>query len=922
MKGLRFIIIQALFFSAVWMSSGQPPRSCLIVSASDSLTAEPLAGVVVEVLDDGMALKSYALTGDDGVAEVSGICNGRYILRLSILGYETKSFPVEKTSDIFDAGICLMHATSIAIKAAVHAATALRASQSGDTITYNAASYKVPPGADTESLVSRMPGIVLTDAGVNAHGQDVRVITIDGKDFFSDDVMTALKNIPADMVREIEVVNRKSDLAELSGTDDGNSYTAINIVTKPEARDGMLAGKIYGGYGIIDKYIAGTGLNWFDKKYSLSMLAMSNNMNRFNFMADDITGSGGSSSTGKSFRLKELAGLSEVHSAGINFSNDWFTGSYFFGYIDNENDSDNYRRRNESPEKMLLTDQSTSSHARNRSHQFSSRIKFSPSKRHSIIIRPQFNIQDNTGGNIQTSMYTSLFTDGSNEFIRNRLSENSSDKWSVAASLRLSYTYRFAKRGRTLSVSASCLYNGGSSGTKTFQHTFRDPDVPLEPEMATSYSAQRKDYSSGRIRTNGTVVYTEPVGKRSRLSLELKAAWDRSDADNMVFLHDKEAGTYSDIPDSRQSALNTSSFLTGGANVRYNWYFRKMAVTASAGWQNVRFNSSVTLPYVSVSGKDFNDAVYRLVVNLPFTKSHSLRIEARSRTSNPSATRLQDVVNLANMSNIRAGNPGLVPSYINDMSARYVFTDSRTASTLSVNAAYSFSHNYVSDSLVVDSPGFQVTEEVILGEGDQYIKPVNMKGYRRFSGSVICGVPLGFIRCNLGITAGLSISRLPSMVNGVYSPVRRDWYSAGTSLTSNISENVDFSLGYSFRANVNSQKTAAGRLDNNFLVHRVAASLKVIFWKGLVFTGNLIWRQDRSLDGRFNDRTCLCDLYIGKRLFKDRLGEISLGVTDLFNGNARRYTHSIGTSGTNDGSYPGLGRYFSVRFTYDLRVHR
>lgn len=160
------------------------------------------------------------------------------------------------------------------------------------------------------------------------------------------------------------------------------------------------------------------------------------------------------------------------------------------------------------------------------------------------------------------------------------------------------------------------------------------------------------------------------------------------------------------------------------------------------------------------------------------------------------------------------------------------------------------------------------------------------------------------------------------MVNGVYSPVRRDWYSSGTSLTSNISENVDFSLGYSFRANVNSQKTAAGRLDNNFLVHRVAASLKVIFWKGLVFTGNFIWRQDRSLDGRFNDRTCLCDLYIGKRLFKDRLGEISLGVTDLFNGNARRYTHSIGTSGTNDGSYPGLGRYFSVRFTYDLRVHR
>ena len=86
-------------------------------------------------------------------------------------------------------------------------------------------------------------------------------------------------------------------------------------------------------------------------------------------------------------------------------------------------------------------------------------------------------------------------------------------------------------------------------------------------------------------------------------------------------------------------------------------------------------------------------------------------------------------------------------------------------------------------------------------------------------------------------------------------------------------------------------------------------------------TGSFTWRQNRSLDGRFDDRTCLCDLYIGRRLFKNGLGEISIGVTDLFDGNARRFTHSISTSGTNDGISLGLGRYFAVHFVYNLRYH-
>ncbi len=920
---IKLSVAVVLIFSAFVSSYAKTDTGrSLSFAVVDSLDSGPVVGAVAELLGEDGRLKAYATTGNDGSAVLDNVENGKYTIRLSMLGYETCSFRIEKTSDVFDAGTFIMKSSPMTIDAAVHVEESIRSSQNGDTISYNAASYKVIIGADTESLVSKMPGIVMTETGVNAHGQDVRKITLNGKDFFGNDVVTALKNIPADMVKEIEVVNSKSDIAELTGVDDGDTYTAINIVTKPETRNGMLSGKVYGGYGYSDKYIAGTGLNWFGDDCALSVLGMSNNMNRYNFMSGDITGGDDNSSAGKTFRLKELPGISDVHSAGVNFSNEWITGTYFFGCIDNGNESENHRRRAESDSKELLTDYTTGSHARNYSHNFSSKITIAPSGSHSFIIRPTLNIQDNTSGSLQKTMYSNLFSDGSSEFLRNRLTDASSDKWALAASLRLSYRYKFLKKGRTLSLSGGVTYNDGRTSSTNGQYTFLDPDSEIEPDFADSYSSQLKDYFSGRLRADGTLAYTEPVSRRSRLTLELKAAYDRSSADNKVFLHDKDKGTYGDTPDPRQSALNTSSFLTAGANVRYNYYFRKVALTASAGFQNVRFNGNVTVPYAASSSKDFRDAVYRIVANIPVNKSHTVRLEARSRTSNPSASRLQNVVNLANMSNIRAGNPDLEPSYLNDLNARYVFTDAKSGSTFSVSASYSFSNNYVADSLVVDSPGFVVTEGVALDEGDQFVKPVNMRGYSRIRADLTCGVPLKFLRSNLGITAGTSVSRLPSMVNGAYSPVKRDWYTLGISFNSNISERVDFSLGYTARANLNEQITKAGRIDNNFMVHRATAFVKVIFWKGFTFTGNLVWRQNKSLDARFDDSACLYDLYIGKRLFRNNLGEISIGVTDLFDDNALKFTHSIGTSGTSDGTYLSLGRLFIVNFVYDIRWRR
>ena len=150
----------------------------------------------------------------------------------------------------------------IRLEAAVHSEKMVRSSQKGDTLVLNANAFQTMQGADSESLLSKMPGISVTDSGVEAAGKDVRRILLDGQEFFGEDALSALRTIPADLVKQVEVINRLSDNAQLTGVDDGEGYTAINIVTKRKRGDSVLNGRLYGSLGAPRKsYITGGNIS-------------------------------------------------------------------------------------------------------------------------------------------------------------------------------------------------------------------------------------------------------------------------------------------------------------------------------------------------------------------------------------------------------------------------------------------------------------------------------------------------------------------------------------------------------------------------------------------------------------------------------------------------------------------------------------
>lgn len=890
----RVIVVLCLFMSFSAYGQEGSVEFCLC----DSVNGDTVEGAVVELVYLSDSTKYHAVSDGSGKAKFQRIAYGDYSVTATFLGY-------------------IPSCRRIRLNAHFLSPDTIRMQPDVQLLD------EVVLGANSESLLTKMPGISVSERGVEAHGRTVQKIMIDGEEFFGNDVLSALKNLPADMIEDVEVFNKLSDEAELTGVDDGRGYTAINIRSKPDRRKGTF-GRLYAGYGFSDKYIAGGNINNFNSKCRLSVVGLANNISLHNFVTEDIVGA--TDEEGKNghsnFVVKPMPGISSVQSLGTNFNTSWLSGSYFFNRTDNSNVPVSQRENLNSGNKVQLTDAEKDLTALNYNHRFSAKMKFNVGERHSFIIRPSLNIQDFSDFSEQRSLVRNRFGCDDIRFVHNRLSDNRNERLGINVSNTFNYRYRFHKRGRSLSMSLLGNYYDNETDALNEQYTFRKPDMPLDPLLASSVSSQQNFRKTRKVMARTGVVYTEPLSRRFRMSWEYAFIYSRDEAAKTVFLRDNETGELSTTADARQSSENRGIYLTHKIGPRFQYAFRKTSITVGGAFQHMNFKGTNILPATGEVYKPYSNLTYEVVANLVINRQNTICIDAKGRTVNPSANLLQDVVSLANLSRVSAGNPNLSPSYLHGFGIRYIHTDARRGSTVAVSLNYNGSGNYIGDSLVADQPDFIVTEGVKLGEGNLFVRPVNIGGYHRLHGKITYGFPVNPLRSNLNIQAQAVINVLPGIINGEYSPVHRNNYLVGASLASNISEDVDFRVSYTGEYVQGEFTTKAGKNNNDYFSHTVSGQLKWAFWKGVTFTGSLSYRQDKGISAPFNDRTLLCNLYLGKRIFRNRLGEISIGINDLFDDNSRRYAHTINSSGTNNIVNQGIERYVAFQLVWHLRNYR
>jgi len=929
---MKKILLSLLLVLSVVLSARAQRSGAVHATLVDAETGEGIPGAVIEVAPvTKPEQKKYYTSGYRGAIGIDGMAYGQYTLKITFLGYEPYETTVRITAPRQDLGNVEMREEATKIENVVKEVRSMRTSQRGDTVSYNAGAFKVAGDADVEGLLKKMPGITVTDGEVSAQGETVQKVFVDGKEFFGDDVTSAIKSLPAQAVDRIEVYNKLSDQAEFSGMDDGEGYKAINIVTHKDMRQGQF-GKMYAGYGYDfdtetearNKYIVGGNVNIFSGSSRVSLIALFNNINQQNFSFEDILGVAGSAGGGRGrgvgqYMVRPQSGVASVNAFGINYSDTWgkkvtFQGSYFF----NGTNTKNYSTVDKwyvlpSPIDTLQT--VGYSRTLNYNNRFNARIEWKISDNQSLMIRPGLSFQTNDpyswtkGSQRGESGYTVI--------------DNLSDAFRNGYNIRTSAIYRakLGKPGRTITVDGFLNYSDRSRKQNSYSNIaepFTGNQRPSDDEL-TDLLYQRVVNPTYSYRLDGNITYTEPVSQTAQLSMQYRASYNFQKSDKQAYRTGDDFNIDGLLPDPLLSNDFRSGYFTNRIGPGFRYAKERNTLVANVYYQRSNLSGKVENKNSERIRHSYDNVTYFLMGQLNLNRENSLRLFVFSSTDNPSVTDLQSVYDVSDAQYISRGNPLLRPSYTHRVNFHYVNSNVEKGRTFMWMFSLQNTSNYIARSIEY---GKELEIDGAVYRPLQYTEPVNMDGYWSLRTHLSYGFPLNFMRCNLNVMGGVNYTVVPSRVvtNGVSARNDADniGYDARVVLGSNISENVDFTLSWdgTYNEATNSLASSAGK--NRYFNHTASASLKLVFWKGFTFTGNASYTQYVGFTNNYNDEFLLCNLYLGKKVFRSQRGEISVGVNDVFNQN-RAFVRTTGSGWTQNALNSVIGRYYCVQFVYNLR---
>jgi hypothetical protein len=804
-------------------------------------------------------------------------------------------------------------------------------SQKGDTVQYNASQYKVNADASAEDLIKKMPGVTVDRAGtVTTQGEQVRKVTVDGKDFFGDDATAALKNLPAEIIDKIQVFDRLSDQAQFTGFDDGNTTKAINIVTKTGVRNGQF-GRVYAGYGTDERYAAGGNVSFFKGDRRLSFAGLFNNINQQNFSSEDILGvtsSGGSGRQGggnrgggggnrgggntNNFLVGQQNGINSTNSIGINYGDKWgkkleVTGSYFFNNSQTNNDQASNAEYFLQNTDNQFYDEAVRSNTDNFNHRLNLRMEYKIDSFNSLIFTPSVSFQNNNSGNNTNGTRFYTLSDLISSTTYNRSSKTSG----FNTNNNLLYRHSFAKRGRTLSVNIGV--GGNQKEGDIFLQSineFYDAATPTD-----SIQQQTVQQVNG-INYSGNISYTEPIGKQGQLQFSYSPSVSKNKSDQQVYQFDQLTDKYN-LFDTSLSNKFDNTVTTHNTGVSYRVGNRDNMFAVGLSYRATALNSEQVFPMATTVNKTFNNLLPNLMWRRKLSAKSNIRIMYRANTNAPSISQLQNVVNNTNPLFLTTGNPDLKQQTSNTVSARYTFTNTGKGKTFFANMYMEQADNYVANATYIAAADSLLNNSIVLNKGAQLTKPVNLNGYLSLRSLVTYALPVKFIKSNLNVSGGFNWSKIPGMVNYINSMTNNYAWLGGAGVSSNISEYVDFNLSYNISYNI-ANNALLQQQNNTYTIQSTGLQVNLLSKKGWFIQNDVSNQSYSGLSSGFNQNYWLWNAAAGKKFLKKQAGELKLSVFDLLKQN-RSIARTVTESYIEDVQNQVLTQYFMLTFSYKLK---
>jgi len=880
---MRFIVL-VLFTFFTSNTFGQFSLSGNVLSNDANLVG---AEVMLYKMNTDISLGT--LTDIDGRFKIDEVEGGMYRLVVSYLGFKNYRKRIQVNSDLSFDNISLVEDV-LEIDGVEITGSMIQAIQKGDTTVFNAGAFKTLPDADAKDLIAKIPGIVIESGVVKANGENVQRVTVDGREFFGNDPNIALNALPAEIIEKIEVIDEQSEQSSFTGFNDGNTTKTINIVTKQDKRNGEF-GKLYAGYGEDDRYQAGGNINIFNGDQRTSFIGLSNNINEQNFSTEDLLGVVGSSGNRRrggggrggggrgrgvlnNFLVGQQNGIANTNSIGINFSDKFsekvdFSGSYFFNNSDNTSIQDIEQEYFGGREDGDLYIEDNTSLSDNMNHRFQGRLDIKFDDNNSLSIRPRLSWQIN---DLLESADTEFLRANNIPDISNNIYESSQSGYNLSNSIL--YRHSFEKKGRTISLSVENS-SGPGDGNSLLQTTTIFDTIP---SFVTNQFSETETRATG-FSTN--LSYTEPISKRGQLILNYEL--EKDNGENQELTYDGEVVN----PDTRIDALSNdldNEELTNTFGTGYQWRKNKTRIMARARLEHTNISANQSLPSQFSTDKSYLNFVPFMMMSLELSENSNLRMFYRPRTTNPTTTQLSETIDNSNPLQLSKGNIDIDQTYQHSLFVRYSATNNKKGTVFYLFAGGDFSNNYIGDRTYLSGRDVALYDELGIDERSQLTIPENMTGYYNLRSYATIGLPVTSIKSKLNFNINGNFTNTPSIIDNLDNNSRNATLGIGVNLTSNISENVDFTI--SSTTNIGeARNTLQPDLNTNYLNQQSGLKLEVIFPYGITWRNQMTHQIYSGYGDGFDDSFLLGSMSIGKKFLKNNRAEVSISVFDLFKQN-------------------------------------
>ncbi|TXF87964.1 outer membrane beta-barrel protein [Neolewinella aurantiaca] len=896
------ILLIAASFSGVY-GQGVPVSGQVF----DGNEEYPLIGGYVILQQDGVATQWKTTTDYDGNFALAEVAPGTYDLLVSYLGYSDLKQVLTVGQDTVRLGqLRMMQGVELAQVEVVEKVLAVR--QKGDTTLLNAAAYKTLPDASAEELLQKMPTLAISNGEVQAQGEEVKQVIVDGKPFFGDDALATLRNLPAEIIESIEIFDEQSEESRASGFDDGNTAKTINIITKKGMRNGVF-GRLSAGYGTDNRYDTGGNLNSFQGARRLSVVSMANNINRQNFAPEDLDADAANNtgSSSSDFVVKPQSGIVTTRAIGINLVDEWgedveVSASYFHNnaqglslrtldrqYYDAEGDGERYR-------------ETGVKESENGNHRFDGRLRWRIDEKNRLVWRPRLSVQNSEGQNnsLGSTVLNGVPVDSSQNYY-------SGNYRSLNLNNYLFWQHRFDKSRRTFSVSLNHYTIPQTNQSTTGFIETADGEVQREVNQQNQTERAR---DMGSI----SLQYTEPVSKRSSLLLVSKTSVREELSEQLAYDYDPVTAGYTDL-DTDQSGRLTNDYLSQEVGTGLNYYMKGVRLTAKANLQYARLINDQEIPPLPTNERSFLSVLPTLSLQWKKSGSGNLNLVYRSNTRLPSATQLQELVNRSNPRFIRTGNPNLRQEIRHNMHLRFNSTNA-TAGTVfyTLIGGGVTQHDITNGIFTAES---EVGQSFDLPVGTRVSQPVNLDESWNLRVLTTIGFPVELIGSNLNLDISATTNRQPGLINGETNEIQNSTGGLGLTFSSNVSNRIDFSMASKGKYNWVSNALQPAN-NNQYFQQTSRLNLNWIIGPGIVFRSDLTHRFYRGLSEELNQDFLLWNLSLGKKMMKNDRGEVSLSVFDLLGQNLSLQRH-VASNYTQDVETDVLSSYVKLGFRYDLR---